>query len=66
MNIHLKRKIISTNSDSEGLAAPHHELFPIDSELIKVKTVMIESKGGWLYGEFIITSKKSCTYSEKY
>lgn len=66
MNIHLERKIITTNSDSEGLAAPHHELFPTDSKLIKVKNMNIESKGtqksvrgGFLslYGEFIITSR---------
>lgn len=36
---------MTTNSDSEGLAAPHHELFPTDSKLIKVKAMNTESKG---------------------
>lgn len=37
MNIHFQRILIIANTDSEGLAAPHHELFPTDSKLIKAK-----------------------------
>lgn len=47
MNIHFWRILITANTDSEGLAAPRHELFPTDSKLIKVKkqNMNIKSKG---------------------
>lgn len=37
INIHLWRILITANTDSEGLAAPHYESFPTDSQPIKVK-----------------------------
>lgn len=35
MNIHLLKAVITTNTNSEGLAASHHDLFSTDSKLIK-------------------------------